>query len=256
MKLLARPFLVACFLLGCVIAPSQPNEPKYYLSVFAYDGGSIPKTHTWAAYFKIEGAKTTWHSISWLPRGGEVSPFEVGPERGINKPFDTTIADAAKAGYELRQFGPFEINAELYQLMEKRRSELEQKYWYKVLDTPTRMNKVLDPENHPEPLAVSCMHAVSDAVLSVDPRGWLVTGTGNGIKGTAMVVWHLSDWFARSSDDPHLRTQVPTAVDELISQKLGLAAYPQLKRAELTQQNNHYCRTLEECRGSLGLFGN
>ncbi len=201
----------------------------------------MPSSHTWAVFAEDDGGRITARTISWLPRSGVIVPLRLGPERGRNYSLAETFAFLPRDS-SVAQWGPYEITDELFQALSRQYDRLlTGDFWYRVIDTPNRIFKALDPSSSTAPRAMHCAHAVADATLDIDRRGFLLMEMARGYKATAKVAWHFA---------PHLR-----GVDEWtkasLDRAIGLSAYGSPSRVPLTRDEGRYCNTLEECRKAM-----
>ena len=147
--------------------PVVPDRcaPRYYFMIFG--GQSIPyqprTAHTWATYAKatpmVNGQVAVESvTISWLPADGRVRPLRLRSETGKNYTLEETFAIADAQNSRVSMWGPFEIDAQRYELAVAQAGFLESgAARYRVLDTLGFNRTVLH-----------CVHAVTyaDPVLS------------------------------------------------------------------------------------------
>ena len=162
------PFMLLAALLGeptpATAITSEP-APRYYFMLFA--GESIPfrprTAHTWAIFAKATpmangAAVVESATISWLPACGPVHPFRLRTEPGRNYSVEETFALAAEQRAQVSMWGPYEIDAERYELAVEQVALLESgAVRYRLLDSVTRQRTV-----------AHCVHAITyaDPVLS------------------------------------------------------------------------------------------
>jgi hypothetical protein len=254
--MIERLIAILAIALGMLAVPARAGTVKqHYMYLFALDDGQQTPTanHTWATFVEVTLADGSapavqFFTIDWLPRSGIIDTLAMGPVRGRNFPLDYPFQWAVREHLTLAQWGPYQVQDRFYDLAVKQKALLDSgEIWYRVLDNPNRILKLLDPANNPAPRAVMCIHAVSDLVYPADDRGFLLTGFASGIKATAEVVWHLAPWFSRQSYDDSQLATVDAGIQSQMDTALGLTAYP-IQLQTMQPQNNQYCKTLEECR--------
>ena len=140
--------------------PVVVAAPRYFFIL--YGGQSLPfrprTAHTWATFVKAapaSGGTILMESvtISWLPATGEVVPYRLRPEKGKNYTLEETFALTTASGDRVSMWGPFEINAERYELAVAQAQRLESgAVRYRAIDSFTRRRSV----SH-------CVHAVTYA---------------------------------------------------------------------------------------------
>jgi hypothetical protein len=141
-------------------ALGPPDASRYYFILFG--GQSLPfrpaTAHTWATFVKATPSadgKLMMESftISWLPATAEVVPYRLHPEPGKNYTLEETFAIAAANRDRVSMWGPFEIDAERYELAVAQLRELESgSVLYRAIDSLRRRRDV----QH-------CVHAVTYA---------------------------------------------------------------------------------------------
>lgn len=162
-------FFAASFLLLIGSTPAALRaEELYFTTVYSAQRPivNLPKyTHTWATFVKLTRCKPTdpykleTFTISWLPVTLKVQPLHIRSEPGINLPLKETIAWCHENEMEIRQFGPFPIKKELY--------DLEHERWG-VFERGERMYRASDIINAPaEETSCNCTYAVAAPVARV-----------------------------------------------------------------------------------------
>lgn len=158
---------------------------NYYLWVFGYQGRgrfNLPRhSHSFALFVKItEKNEVEPVTISWLPRDGSVRIFH-GAEPGFNHSIPSTFAIIQNHGYQWQNFGPYEIQGELFERAKKRVNEqlAPARVWYEAI-----------PKGRPN-WSTNCIHAISD--LDRD-RGAMHSGDLRGISASQALVAHLNRW--------------------------------------------------------------
>lgn len=240
-------------LLGLAATATAKAGPgtAYFFYLFALDDGrqTPARNHTWASCVHAAGTKTFETStVNWLPASHAIDALAIGPKRGRNFPADDAFQWARRDGLTLAQWGPYAVSEDLYTLCLKQKTRLESgEVWYRPWDDAERIFKLLDPPSVPAPRALSGIHAVSDIVYPVDPRGFLQTGVTDGIEATAKVAWHLEGWYLRDPGAPSGLAAVDAALKADMDQAIGLSSAPTPSIQALEPRNNHYCRTVKEC---------
>jgi ABC-type phosphate/phosphonate transport system substrate-binding protein len=184
--------------------PSVIREPKYYLCVFAYD--SVPRrphlSHTFATFIKHSGHSSEARTISWMPESKVIQLARCNSEPGVNLDLNRTLRFAQSMSARVYEWGPYEIQPELYERGVRQFDKLNDKrIGYKALDAAWRPG-----------IASNCIHAVCD--IDGDD-GFLTVDGAYGRPATAWVVEHLSRWVIQ----PHRE-------HSWINETLGLSRYP------------------------------
>lgn len=119
-------------------------------------------THTWATFVKLRRDQPTdpyqveTFTISWLPETLVIKPRKIRGEKGVNLPPKETIAWCRENEMEIRQFGPFQIEKELF--------DLEKERWG-VFERGERLYRASDIINAPaEETSCNCTYAVAAPV--------------------------------------------------------------------------------------------
>jgi hypothetical protein len=93
------------------------SQVRYYMCVFAYQ--TEPRrpqfSHTFATFVKSDGDSFEAHTISWLPQSQAIRVLRRFSEPGANFGLMETLEIAAGVGARVYEWGPFEIEPELYQ---------------------------------------------------------------------------------------------------------------------------------------------
>jgi hypothetical protein len=208
MQMLFRSWLVV--LLVCAskqsLAASDPG--RYFMVVFGYQApGNRPSTtHTFASFVRTDASAqpvvTNVHTISWLPADLSFTIWS-GREPGVNLSYQESLNLAAQSGYQTQMWGPFEINADLYE-------RSVQQYWrlesaeqtgailYKSTDGGSRDSVWAGEQGG----AINCIHAVTDIV------GYAETGSLRGYAASAYAVQLLSPWVVSPSVQSWLLPQL------------------------------------------------
>jgi hypothetical protein len=166
---------------------STSDTASYYMIVYAYQTTpNKPKySHTFATFIKSskqDDSAFEAHTISWLPRTLNIVVLRRDSEPGVNLDLHKTIELGLSYGGRVSQWGPFQIQPELYERALAQIDRLESgAIGYKALDREYRLGG-----------ASNCIHAVSD--IDTD-NGILVTGLDRGDAAAAAVVEHLSRWI-------------------------------------------------------------
>jgi hypothetical protein len=173
-------------------APPAPARDAYYLVVFAAQNGELAvdrASHDFAAFVHMDrsllaapgrpapGAVETV-TISWLPARLPICVTCLEPVPGHNYGLRETLLIEERAGLRLSQWGPFEVDAELFAMAKAQREHLEAGGTsYIVWDRGWR------------PQALNCIHAVSDVDTTRPP---LATGVALGdAAGWALVRYFM-----------------------------------------------------------------
>jgi hypothetical protein len=213
---LALP-LVALAAVAAPAAASDPApQPRYYFLLFG--GQSVPfvpqTAHTWAVYVKATpaaggGVVLESFTISWLPVGRTVRIFQLRPTAGKNHTLDETLERMARYNAQVSLWGPYEIDAERYELAMRQA---------RFLDSGVVGYRVLDSFGG-NPYVCHCVHAVTYADPVLGRRSQPVIRVGE--PGTS----RLAGLYLRAGAFPGY----PQTHDWLIP-PLGLDRYPLTRR--------------------------
>ena len=184
-----RNIRIACVLF--LLAESAAHgQDKFYAIIFGeQDGGNrFCEAHTFATFVRvrldIDGPQTVDQAtISWLPAAGKVKLFKRA-EKGRNYTLEESFA-LVKPGHRVAQWGPFEIQEELFGRAKKQAA---------LLSSGAILYKAVDPFSRPAGIAINCEHAVCD--IGLRPGESIVrTGTAHGHHGSYLVATHLRSWM-------------------------------------------------------------
>ena len=184
-----RNFVLAGVLL-LLAGSAARGQDKYYAIIFGeQDGGNrFCEAHTFATFVRVRlevsGPEVVDQAtISWLPAAGKVKLFKRA-ERGRNYTLEESFA-LVKPGHSLAQWGPFEIQEELFDRAKKQAA---------FLSSGGVLYKAVDPFSRPAGVAVNCEHAVCD--IGLWPGESIIrTGTAHGHHGSRLVATHLRSWM-------------------------------------------------------------
>jgi hypothetical protein len=160
-----KPFAAGLLALLFLQPGRAAAQERYYLWVFSSQ--STPKlpryTHTWATFAKVTdcGGKRYVEAltISWMPANLNIRPYALLPEAGTNLDLPTTLRFVHSQCQRISVWGPYEIDAPLYQKALAQKARLESgRVLYRSVDPLFRGQNISD-----------CIHAVSD-IDSVRPR--------------------------------------------------------------------------------------
>ncbi len=169
-----------------------PAADLYFMTVYGAQRPVInrPKyTHTWATFIRLSGEgddprryRAQAFTISWLPRTLEVRPLDLRAEPGINLNLQDTIAWCDKNRMDIAQFGPYQIEPELWLRAFRRFDRLERG------ELQYRASDLINAPRFQE--ACNCIYAVLDND-NRDPAFRPVT-LGFGDIGSAFVARRLA----------------------------------------------------------------
>jgi len=185
----------------------SPPAESYYMVVFgAQDEQSNPLTsHCFATFIKLKRPETglgqptiELKHINWftskghecgVPHGLLIDGQLAKPEPGENRDTACALRGAARHGLTVYKYGPFEIDAHLYERAQRQIDLLEgrvpdHRVLYKQIDFGLREGK--------EIVALNCIHAVSDIVREPAP---LSTGLAFGREAAELDLNHLKHWI-------------------------------------------------------------
>ncbi len=191
------------FLAALILFPLsvRADGEKYFVMMYSYQNNGInapAMSHTFATFVKMkDGFVQSAVDISWLPqpqyfRGifrDKVPPLR--PVPGKNYSLQETLGIAARNGYGVSPFGPYEITPQTFEAAGKRAADLSGgKYMYKMINGRSD--------------AVNCILAVGGVVG--DPR----TGLKHGAPATEAVLDHFRRNRAVIGDrpDPEVADQI------------------------------------------------
>jgi hypothetical protein len=166
------------------------SQDKFYAVIFGEQDGRnrCCEAHSFATFVRVRPEATgpeivDQATISWLPAAGRVRLLK-GAEPGRNYTLEESLA-MVKPGHSLAQWGPFEIQDELFQRAKKQAA---------FLSSGGILYKAVEPFARPKGIAVNCEHAISD--IGLRPGEPLVrTGTAHGHQGSYLVAMHLRSWL-------------------------------------------------------------
>jgi len=163
---------------------------RYYMVIFGIQDrlNRFNTAHTFGVFVRAveegddpERFPLTVKIISWLPATDKVHlcrPAEAGRNHFLEESLSVPAAD----GRSITQWGPVEIEKELFERACRRADDLDHnRLLYKASDERLRKKGV----------ATNCEHAVAD--IDTDD-GFLRTGTGHGNRGSRLVANHLRRW--------------------------------------------------------------
>jgi hypothetical protein len=186
---MVRNIFSACALL-LLAGSAVQGQDKFYAIVFGEEDGRnrCCEAHSFATFVRVrleaKGPKIVDQAtISWLPAAGKVKLVKRA-ERGRNYTLEESFA-MVKPGHKLAQWGPFEIQEELFDRAKKQSA---------FLSSGGVLYKAVDPFSRPKGVAVNCEHAICD--IGLKPGESIVrTGTAHGHHGSYLVAMHLRIWM-------------------------------------------------------------
>lgn len=158
---------------------------RFFMVVWSYQGpdDDLVHAHTFVSFYRGDDlAKGTVRpeTISWLPATAKVQPF--GSEKGQNFSLAETLQMACHARRQVHSWGPYEIDAQLFESAQKRLSLLQSgRVGYSMINALPR--------------SMNCISAAGD--LTEAP---LDTGILWGNAASAAVVQHLSPHIVGKED--------------------------------------------------------
>jgi hypothetical protein len=184
-----RNIVIACLFL-LLAGSAARGQDKYYAVVFGVQdrNNHCCEAHSFAHFVQVRqeliGPEVVDQAtISWLPAQGTVKLFKRA-ERGINHSLKESLENV-KPGHAIAQWGPFEIQEELFDRAKKQAA---------FLSSGGILYKAMDPFSRPAGVAINCEHAISD--IGLRPEESLVrTGTAHGHHGSYLVATHLRSWM-------------------------------------------------------------
>jgi hypothetical protein len=180
---------IACVLLLLAESTGRGRDKFYGIIFGEQDGGNrFCEAHTFATFVRVrlevDGPQTVDQAtISWLPAAGKVKLFKRA-EKGRNYTLEESFA-LVKPGHRVAQWGPFEIQEELFDRAKKQAA---------LLSSGAILYKAVDPFTRPAGYAINCEHAVCDIGLRPG-KAIERTGTAHGHHGSYLVATHLRSWM-------------------------------------------------------------
>jgi len=177
---------IACVLL---CSPSRPagGETNSTASSSASRMGAIasarliPLRRLCGFASRLTAANGRSGTISWLPAAGKVKLSACGEGKKLHA---RGIVRAGQAGHRVAQWGPFEIQEELFDRAKKQAALLSAAPFFTRPSTRSRAGW------H----AINCEHAVCDIGLRPG-KAIERTGTAHGHHGSYLVATHLRSWM-------------------------------------------------------------
>jgi hypothetical protein len=184
-----RHSVIACVLL-LVLGSAARGQDHFYAIIFGEEDGRnrFCEAHSFATFARVRLEATGPEivdraTISWLPAAGRVRLFKRA-ERGRNYTLEESFA-LVKPGHSVAQWGPFEIQEELFYRAKNQAA---------FLSSGGVLYKAMDPFSRPAGVAVNCEHAICD--IGLRPGESIVrTGTAHGHHGSYLVAMHLRNWM-------------------------------------------------------------
>jgi hypothetical protein len=188
-RTMIRNSVSACVLL-LLAGSAARGQDNFYAIIFGEQDGRnrFCEAHSFATFVRVRLEATGPEivdraTISWLPAAGRVKLFKRA-ERGRNYTLEESFA-LVKPGHSVAQWGPFEIQEELFDRAKKQEA---------FLSSGGVLYKAVDPFSRPAGVAVNCEHAISD--IGLRPGESIVrTGTAHGQYGSYLVATHLRSWM-------------------------------------------------------------
>jgi hypothetical protein len=181
---------VIAFVLLLLAGSAAQGQDTFYAIIFGEQDGPnrFREAHSFATFVRVRLQATgpeivDQATISWLPAAGRVKLFKRG-ERGRNYTLEESFA-LVKPGHSVAQWGPFEIQEELFDRAKKQAA---------FLSSGGILYKAVEPFSRPAGVAINCEHAICD--IGRRPGEPIVrTGTAHGHYGSYLVAMHLRSWM-------------------------------------------------------------
>src|SRR5438132_670822 len=174
---MTRNSVSACVLL-LVAGLAARGQDNFYAIIFGEEDGRnrFCEAHSFATFVRVRLEATGPEivdraTISWLPAAGKVRLFKRA-ERGRNYTLEETFA-LVKPGHTVAQWGPFEIQEDLFERAKKQAA---------FLSSGGVLYKAMDPFSRPAGMAINCEHAICDIGLRTG-ESIVRTGTAHGHHG-------------------------------------------------------------------------
>lgn len=208
-----RPLTAPLVALAALLAGAGPAGAgeAYYLLLFAAqrERNNPNYAHSFATFVRAGPERLEAHTISWLPANLDIRTGAFLPEAGQNFGLHETIEFVQGTGQRVSLWGPYPIDARLY---ERARARLEQ------LKSGAVLYKANDSRYLTSDRVTNCIHALSSITGGLRLR---VASPGWGEPASYAILQR----YRR-----HLLAEVP---DYAISSALGLDAYPIIYRPRL-----------------------
>lgn len=165
---MTRLRICLCLLFGSFTAGQAAAGEVYFMAVFGAQRPVVnlpDHAHSFAVFLRGcgQGPDITRYQydfviISWLPKTLEVRTLAVLPEPGVNLDLHTTIRWAQDDRLKIAVWGPYQIDADLYQRAVRQTQVLASgQVKYKAVDT-----------GYPSDEVSNCIHAIGE--LAGTPR--------------------------------------------------------------------------------------
>jgi hypothetical protein len=223
---IGRPVMKSSLCLACWLCflPLVKAEERYFTTIYSAQRPiiNLPQfTHTWVTFVKLtrshpqEKYQVETFTISWLPVTLEVRPRKIIGEPGRNLTPRETIDWCHENRMEIRQFGPFEVQSELFELMRERHGQFERG------EKKYRASDIIHLTGEEE--ASNCTYAVV-APVARQQRFRPVT-LGFGYIAGAYVMRRYSDYILDDTHAEHWVSEL-TGVETFRQMRLGLLRSP------------------------------
>src|ERR1043166_5554578 len=135
------------FSVAATFAPAQDKKdrPRYFMCIFAHETNprAPQSAHTFATFVKADDKAFETHTISWLPKGGEIRLVRPA-EPGVNLDLKASLDTAAAMKAQVFEWGPYEIKPELYDRALKQIALLNSgRVLYKAVDLVPQRGELL-----------------------------------------------------------------------------------------------------------------
>jgi hypothetical protein len=145
-------------LAGASLLPLPARADDFFAAVFTAE--TVPfrssHTHTFVVVARVpqsvEGVPgpLVTHHISWCPASLQLRGLTVRPEPGVNLDVPETLAHCRRNGMRVSVWGPYRIEAELFDIVARQQANLESgRVMYKPTDNV-----------YPSDVAANCYHAI------------------------------------------------------------------------------------------------
>lgn len=198
---------------GLLLAHAARADDLHFMIVFGSEEISlrVQHAHSFATFVKASGTgpdldqyQLQWFTLSWVPAKGDARLLTFRSERGSNLELRETLDWAAyEEGAHISMWGPYQIDAELYERAACAFTALESgQVGYKVEVHERRRDR-----------ATNCIHVISD--LGHNPAA---KHLGNRSYGEP------ASYFATLALLPHILD--PDQKHDWLVERLGLTEYP------------------------------
>jgi hypothetical protein len=198
---------------------AAPGE-RFYVLVFGAEClPPVPRlTHTWATFVRAadplgEGTPALdAFTISWMPATGDIRPWRLATEPGVNLDLLATVRRALAAGETVAEWGPYECRPELFHRAAAQKAFLEGGgMGYQCVDTVGEAGRTGRGSD--------CIHAITDMDPDYTRTHYRLIRFGQGAGR------YIAHEFGRRG-----LLIDPERTHDWLNARLGLDAYPIVRK--------------------------